>query len=169
MKETSWSSKPKISAIYPSFFLFLYWIFYLHFKCYPLSQSRLETSYPIPSPPTSMRLFPHPPTYSHLPTLAFPCTGASSFHRTKGFLSALVLWTQNSFEVKQAWILLSSLITRSLSFSFLIYLLLIIFKTGSFYIVLAVLLASNSQRHICLCLPQKYVSLLQMCFNFFEG
>ena len=34
-----------------------------------------ESSYPIPSPPVSMRVFSHPPTDSQLPALAFPYTG----------------------------------------------------------------------------------------------
>jgi hypothetical protein len=32
-----------------------------------------------------MRVLPHPPTHSHIPTLELSFTGASSFHRTKGF------------------------------------------------------------------------------------
>ena len=47
----------------------------------------LETPYPIPPPSDSMRLLPYPSTYSCLPALAFPYTGASSLHRTKGFSS----------------------------------------------------------------------------------
>jgi hypothetical protein len=47
-------------------FLIGYFIF-LHFKCYPLFP--LETTYPIPQPLTSMKVFPHPPT--HPP----PCPG----------------------------------------------------------------------------------------------
>ena len=46
-----------------------------------------ETPYPVPSPPASMRVFPHPPTHSHLPALAFPYTGTLSLHRTKGLSS----------------------------------------------------------------------------------
>jgi hypothetical protein len=38
----------------------------------------------LPPPPSSVRVFPHLSTYSYLPTLAFPYTGASSLHRTKG-------------------------------------------------------------------------------------
>jgi hypothetical protein len=34
-----------------------------------------------------MRVFPHPTTHSCLPALAFPYTGASSLHRTKGLSS----------------------------------------------------------------------------------
>ena len=36
-----------------------------------------ETPYPFPRPSASMRVLPHPPTHSHLPTLAFPYPGAS--------------------------------------------------------------------------------------------
>jgi hypothetical protein len=58
---------------------FIGYFLYLHFKCYPLSQfAHLETPYPILHPPASMRVFPHPPTYSCLPTLEFSYTGASS-------------------------------------------------------------------------------------------
>ena len=46
-----------------------------------------ETPYPIPLPPASKRLLPQPPTHSCLPTLAFPYTGASSLHGTKGLSS----------------------------------------------------------------------------------
>ena len=35
-------------------------------------------------PPASMRVLPYPPIHSYLPVLAFPYTGASSLHRTKG-------------------------------------------------------------------------------------
>ena len=49
----------------------------------PFPGSLLETPYSIPPPSASMRVLPHPPTHSCLPTLAFPYTGASSLHRTK--------------------------------------------------------------------------------------
>jgi hypothetical protein len=44
---------------------------------------------PLSNPPTpaSIRVFPHPPTHSQLPALAFPYTGASSLHRIKGLSS----------------------------------------------------------------------------------
>ena len=38
----------------------------------------LETYYYSPPIPASMRMFPHLPTHSHLPTLEFPYTEASS-------------------------------------------------------------------------------------------
>ena len=44
----------------------------------------------IPSPSASMRVLPYPPTHSHLTALAFPYTGASSLHRTKGPLLPLM-------------------------------------------------------------------------------
>jgi hypothetical protein len=60
---------------------------YLHFKCYPLSQFPLWKP-PIPSPLLLWGCSPtHPPIYSHVPTLAFPYTGALSYHRTKGLSS----------------------------------------------------------------------------------
>jgi hypothetical protein len=38
---------------------------------------------PISSPPPpSLRVFPHPPTHSRIPALAFPYTAASSLHRS---------------------------------------------------------------------------------------
>ena len=61
---------------------------YLLFKYHHLSQFPLRNPPSlIPVPPASMRVLPHPPTHSHLTVLAFPYTGASSFHRTKGFSS----------------------------------------------------------------------------------
>ena len=64
------------------------WIFYLFtFQLLsPFPVSPPETSYPFP-PPASMKACPHPLTHSCLPTLAFPYTGASSLHRTKGLFS----------------------------------------------------------------------------------
>ena len=49
--------------------------------------SILQTPYPISPLTASMRLLTHLPTHSCLTTLAFPYTGASSLHRTKGFPS----------------------------------------------------------------------------------
>ena len=49
--------------------------------------STLETPYPIPTPPASMRVLPHPCIHTHLPALAFPYTGASRIHRTKDLCS----------------------------------------------------------------------------------
>ena len=49
----------------------------------------LKTLYPILPSPASMRMFTQPLTYSHLPALAFPYTGASRMHRTKGLSSPL--------------------------------------------------------------------------------
>ena len=53
----------------------------------PFLVSLPEIPYAIPLPPASMRVFLHPPTYTCLPTLALPYTGASSLHRTKGLFS----------------------------------------------------------------------------------
>jgi hypothetical protein len=50
----------------------------------PLLVSPLETSYPILPPPASVRVLPHPSTHFCLPALAFPYTGESNLHRTKG-------------------------------------------------------------------------------------
>jgi hypothetical protein len=48
----------------------------------------MKIPYPTPPPhPASMRLFPHSPTYSCFPTLAFSYTGASNLHKTKGLSS----------------------------------------------------------------------------------
>ena len=49
--------------------------------------SPLKTSIPIPIPSASMRVLPHPPTNSCLPTLVFPYTGASNTLRPKGLSS----------------------------------------------------------------------------------
>ena len=46
-----------------------------------------ETPYCIPLPPASVRVLVHLPTYCCLPALAFPYTGASSLHNTKGLSS----------------------------------------------------------------------------------
>jgi len=74
-----------------NFINFLLGIFYLHFKCYPLSWFPIHKS-PLssPPPPSSVKVFPHSSTpYSLLSTLTFPYTGGgvSSFGRTKGFSS----------------------------------------------------------------------------------
>ena len=74
---------------FPVFFFsnsFFIGFLYLHFKCYPFSQSPPQTL-SHPHLPASMRMFPHPPTQSHLPALAFPFSRASSLHRTKGLSS----------------------------------------------------------------------------------
>jgi hypothetical protein len=63
--------------------IFKNWIFYLHFKCYPLSWFPLRNAPSQPHPPASMRVLTHPPTNSLLTALAFPYTGASRLHRTK--------------------------------------------------------------------------------------
>jgi hypothetical protein len=50
------------------FFFLIGYFLYVHFKCYLLSHPHpLETPYPIPSPPASMRVFPHPPTLASPP------------------------------------------------------------------------------------------------------
>ena len=49
--------------------------------------SPLELPSLLPPPPNSRRMLPLPPTHSHLTTQAFPYTGESSLHRTKGFSS----------------------------------------------------------------------------------
>ena len=49
--------------------------------------STLETPYPLPSPPASMRVLQHTSTHSCLPALAFPYTRVYSLHITKGLSS----------------------------------------------------------------------------------
>ena len=69
------------------FFFFFYWIFSL-FTCQMLSPFQVfppEILYPIPPLPASMRVLPQPPTYSPPSALAFPYTGASNPHRSKGY------------------------------------------------------------------------------------
>jgi len=70
-------------------FYFLNRIFYLFTfqMLLPFQVSPLQTPYPIPPNPASMKLLPYPPTHSCLTALAFLYTGASSFHRTKDFSS----------------------------------------------------------------------------------
>ena len=65
-----------------SFLFPFYWIFYLFTfqMLFPFLVYPPEATYPI---------HPHliPPTHSHFTTLAFPNTGTSSLHRTKGLSS----------------------------------------------------------------------------------
>jgi hypothetical protein len=53
----------------------------------PFLVSPLGTPYLIPSPSVSMSMLPHLPTHSCLLTLAFPYTGTSNLHSTKGLPS----------------------------------------------------------------------------------
>jgi hypothetical protein len=65
---------------------YFYWLFYLFTfqRLYIFLDSPIcKLSVPSLLPPAYMRVLPHP-SYSHLTTLAFPCTGASSLHRAKG-------------------------------------------------------------------------------------
>ena len=71
--------------------VFLLDIFYLHFKCYPLSWFPLRKP-PYPIPPPSV----HQPDHSRFPVLAFPYTGASSLHRNKGLSSHWWPWAKPS-------------------------------------------------------------------------
>ena len=64
--------------------LFIYISNVIPFLSFPSQNTLFQ-----PSPPTSMRELPHPTTHSCPTSLAFPNTGASSLHRTKGFLSHL--------------------------------------------------------------------------------
>ena len=60
--------------------LLLFDMFFIYISnVIPFSGLPLETSYPIPCPPASMRLLSHPPTHYCLSALAFPYTGASKF------------------------------------------------------------------------------------------
>ena len=70
-------------------FFFLNWIFYLFTfqMLFPFPISPSETFYPIPSPPTSMRVYPLPTQPLPLPHPQFPYIGALSLHWTKGFSS----------------------------------------------------------------------------------
>ena len=53
------------------------------FQVSPSSGNTLSYS----SPSASMKVLPPSPNHSNLPSLAFPYTGASSLHRTKGLSS----------------------------------------------------------------------------------
>jgi hypothetical protein len=57
--------------------IFISYFLHLHFKCYP------ESPYTHP-PPTPQ------PTHSRFLALAFPCTGAYSFPKTKGLSSVFL-------------------------------------------------------------------------------
>jgi hypothetical protein len=69
---------PVLGRVWTCFFslmfsdFFIRYFLHLHFKCYPESPSLC----PVPQP-----------THSHLLALAFPCTGAYNFHKTKGLSS----------------------------------------------------------------------------------
>ena len=88
-KLSSMPSEPGCLSSLNSYVIFSYWIFYLHFKCYPLSRfphtpHTPETLYPIPLSLVLWRYsLTYPPTLSCLPDLAFPYTVASSLPRTK--------------------------------------------------------------------------------------
>jgi hypothetical protein len=74
-------------TLFFSYFPFIGYFLYLHFKCYPLSQFPLRN--PLSHPPFScfyegVHLPTHPLSF---PSLAFPYTRASSLHRTKGLSS----------------------------------------------------------------------------------
>jgi hypothetical protein len=62
--------------------LFIYISNVISFPDFPL-----ETPSPIPPPPASMWVCPHPARHSCLPTLSFHYTVALSLHRTKGLFS----------------------------------------------------------------------------------
>jgi hypothetical protein len=56
--------------------LFLLDTFFIYISdVFPFQVSPLGTAYPIPSASASMRVLPHLPTCSHIPSLAFPYTG----------------------------------------------------------------------------------------------
>ena len=61
-----------------------YFLFFTYQRLSPFPGFLSENPHPISPPPASMRLFLYLPTHSHFPILAFPYTGASSLHRTKG-------------------------------------------------------------------------------------
>jgi hypothetical protein len=65
------------------FFLCFYWIFSLFtFQMLSPPHSPLpRNAYPTPTPPASMRLFPHQSNQSLLPALKFTYPGALSLHR----------------------------------------------------------------------------------------
>jgi hypothetical protein len=72
----------EIGNKYECSFFFIRYFLYLYFKCnVNFLVSLLKISYPIPPPPAQQS------TLSHFPVLAFPYTGASSLHRTKGLSS----------------------------------------------------------------------------------
>ena len=67
---------------------YFYWVFIYIPNVIPFL-SLPANPLPSPLPPTSMRVLSHPPTHSHLTTLAFPNTGTKSHHRTNGLSSQL--------------------------------------------------------------------------------
>jgi hypothetical protein len=76
----------------------------------PFLVSPAQTPYSIPPPPAFMRVFTNPPTQSCYPTLAFPYTGASCIHRTKGLSSHWCPTRQSSATyVAGPWVLPSVL------------------------------------------------------------
>jgi hypothetical protein len=71
--------------VFEIFFPLIGYFLYLHFKCYPLTRSPFWSPrpHPIPFPLLLQGCFPCPLTHAHLPTLAFPYTGASNSLRPK--------------------------------------------------------------------------------------
>ena len=72
------------SVFFSCLFLDIFFIYISNVIPFPRN---IGSPLPYSPPPASMRVFPHPPTHSHLPTLASPYIGASSLHRTKGLSS----------------------------------------------------------------------------------
>jgi hypothetical protein len=63
----------------------IYFILFIYIQMLsPFLVSALQTLYPIPFYSAFMRMLPYLPSHSHLATLAFLYTEASSLHRTKG-------------------------------------------------------------------------------------
>jgi hypothetical protein len=86
---TRYKSELLVYTICHSYFFIGYFI-YLYFKCYHLSWFPLQNPL-IPSPTACFHEGVPPSTnpriHSHLPTLEFPYTGASSLYRTKSLSS----------------------------------------------------------------------------------
>jgi hypothetical protein len=77
-----WSLYNELSILDLIHFTTMSFLYHSPFSVFPL-----QTTYPIPPYPASMRMFPHPPTHSLLTALAFLFTGALSLYRTKGLPS----------------------------------------------------------------------------------
>jgi hypothetical protein len=69
-----------------SFFIVIGYFNYISMLT-PFQVFPLQAPYSIHPPPSSIRLFTHPPTHSHITALASLYAGASSFHKTKGLPS----------------------------------------------------------------------------------
>jgi hypothetical protein len=86
---TSWSYLWSLKCLNVFYFVFVLFYFLLDIFLIYISNVIPFPGFPTPNPYPFPFSPAHQPTHSQLPALAFPYTGASNLHRTKGFSS---LW-----------------------------------------------------------------------------